>query len=307
MATEEPAFPVQIYTDGGCKPNPGPGGWGAVVRLEQREWLLSGNDLETTNNQMEMQAAVVALATLDSLFGRCTVDLFTDSEYLRQGITNWIDAWERNGWQTKDGESVKNKALWQSLHGLRQQHTITWHWLRGHAGHIHNERADWLATRARKALRIPAPSSDTLAGVKLPDVHIFVKASYNAINKIGGWAVVLRKGDHVRTLNETERGISINALLVRAATQALNALTRPCSVIVYSDADYLIRGASQWITGWLARGWETRDGKPVANRHEWESLLDAMKQHQVSWQQGSTDEMADLAEAARLASEASSR
>ncbi len=306
MVAEKSVHQVQIFTDGGCKPNPGPGGWGAVIRFGSREWLLSGNDPHTTNNQMEMQAAVVALASLDSLFGRCTVDLFTDSEYLRQGINSWIEAWARNGWQTKGGETVKNKSLWELLNRLKQRHTVTWHWIKGHAGHIHNERADWLATRARKALLSPSPSPNAPADVRLPDVHIFVKASYNAGAKTGGWGVVLRKGDRVRILDEKEKNVSSNAMLIRAATRALMALTRPCSVIVYSDADYLIRGASQWIKGWLARGWETRGGKPVANRHEWESLLDAMKPHQVSWQQSSTDEMADLAEAARLAVEASS-
>ena len=301
------AFKVQVYTDGGCKPNPGPGGWGAIIRFDDHEWLLSGNAPETTNNQMEMQAAVIALATLDSLLGRCTVDLYTDSEYLRQGITSWVEAWARNGWQTKGREPVKNEALWRSLHTFTQRHHVAWHWLKGHAGHVGNERADRLATRAREALESPALPSHTLPGSKLPEVQIFVKASYSSSEKVGGWGVILRKGDQARTLDQRETGMSVNAMLIRAAAHALEALTRPCSAIVYSDADYLIRGASQWIKGWLSRGWETRDGKPVANRTEWESLLIAMKPHRVTWQPGSMDEMADLAEAARLAVEASSR
>ena len=303
----EQAFKVQIYTDGGCKPNPGPGGWGAIIRFDDREWLLSGNAPQTTNNQMEMQAAVVALASLDSLLGRCTVDLYTDSEYLRQGITSWVEAWAHNGWQTKGGEPVKNEVLWRSLHQFTQRHHVTWHWLKGHAGDSGNERADRLATQARRALDSPTLPSHTLPEGQLPEVQIFVKASYSSSEKAGGWGVILRKGEQARTLDQRETGMSVNAMLIRAAAHALRALTRPCSVVVYSDADYLIRGASQWIKGWLARGWETRDGKPVANRTEWESLLKATKPHRVTWQSGSMDEMTDLTEAARLAVEASSR
>ncbi len=295
---------VEVYTDGGCRPNPGPGGWGAIARLGDREWTLSGNDPQSTNNQMEMQAALSVLGLLESLFGRCSVDLYTDSEYLRQGITEWIGKWERNGWQTRGREPVKNRELWQVLDRMTRSHSVTWHWVQGHAGHPLNERADRLATRAREALR-PAAAAAAKAshGAFAPEVEICVKASYLQSQKAGGWAVVLRTGEHQRTLSQQEAGTA-NALLIRGAAEGLWALTRPCSVAIYSDADYLIRGASQWIKGWQSRGWTTRDGKPVANRAEWEALLAAMQPHRVIWQIGRVDEMPDLAAAGELAAAA---
>jgi ribonuclease HI len=295
---------VQVYTDGGCKPNPGPGGWGAIIRFGKHEWLLSGNDPHTTNNRMEMQAAVAALGLLGSLFGRCQVELYTDSEYLRQGITDWIEGWAQNGWRTQKGDAVKNKRLWHLLYDLTQRHTITWHWLKGHAGHIHNERADRLATQARAGLHTPPLHLAGPSEVKGPQVEIYVKASYHQAQGIGGWGVVLRKEDHVRTLSGQEKGMSANAMLIRAAAEGLRALTRPCSAVVYSDADYLIRGASQWIKGWVTRGWLTREGSPVANRAEWESLLEAAHPHDVTWQLRHPDDVAELAQAGELAAEA---
>jgi ribonuclease HI len=190
------------------------------------------------------------------------------------------------------------------LYGLTQCHIITWHWLKGHAGYLHNERADSLATRARAALHAPSPRPAGRPEVKGPQVDIFVKASYRQAQGIGGWGVVMRSQDRVRTISGHEKGTSANAMLIRAAAEGLGALTRPCSVTIHSDADYLIRGASQWIKGWVARGWLTRDGKPVANRAEWESLIEAASPHEVSWQLGHPDDLAELAQAGELAAAA---
>jgi len=140
---------VEIYTDGGCQPNPGTGGWGAVLihRSAQRE--LSGAESNTTNNRMELTAAVRAL---EALTRPCDVVLHTDSEYLRNGITTWMPAWKRHGWKRKDG-ALKNVDLWQRLDELASGHRIEWRWLKGHAGHAFNERCDELATAAIAALR----------------------------------------------------------------------------------------------------------------------------------------------------------
>lgn len=298
----EPPSRVEVYTDGGCKPNPGPGGWGAVVRAGRGEWLLSGNDPQTTNNQMELQAAVSSLAMLEGIFGPCSVELYTDSEYLRQGITSWIEDWERNGWRTKAKAPVKNQALWRALRGLTRIHEISWHWLPGHAGHRHNERADRLATQARKALR-PSRPPTTAAKPEQgpPEVEIYVKASCDRRRKVGGWGVVICKGGNTRALSGRAKTASANALLIQGAAEGLRALTRPCSVVVYSDADYLIQGASKWIEGWLARDWRTKGGKPVANRHEWEALLAAADPHHVSWRSARVGDTPHMARAAALA------
>lgn len=139
---------VTIYTDGCCDPNPGPGGWAALLRLGAHEKTISGAELETTNNRMELMAAIEALRLLKR---PCRVDLFTDSQYLRRGLTEWLPAWRRRGWKRKDG-ALANKDLWQTLDQLAQQHEISWHWVRGHAGNRDNERVDWLARQARSKL-----------------------------------------------------------------------------------------------------------------------------------------------------------
>jgi ribonuclease HI len=133
---------VVIHTDGACSGNPGPGGWGAIVRYGAEMRELKGGDGRTTNNRMELLAAIQALEALDH---PSAVDLFTDSEYLRNGITQWLAKWKKNGWRTYDRKPVKNVDLWQRLDHATAQHEIKWHWLRGHTGHAENERADELA------------------------------------------------------------------------------------------------------------------------------------------------------------------
>ena len=135
---------VVIYTDGGCEPNPGVGGWGAVLISGEHMKELSGGALETTNNRMEMTAAIEALRALKR---SCQVALYTDSQYLKNGITQWLPAWKRNNWKRKGGP-VKNQDLWQTLDALVQKHTVSWHWVKGHAGHDYNERCDALASAA---------------------------------------------------------------------------------------------------------------------------------------------------------------
>ncbi|GGA08563.1 MAG: ribonuclease HI [Sphingomonadales bacterium CG12_big_fil_rev_8_21_14_0_65_65_10] len=140
---------VEIFTDGACKGNPGPGGWGALLRMGGREKELSGGELETTNNRMEMTAAIRAL---EALTRPCKVDLHTDSTYVRDGITKWIFGWKKNGWRTAAKKPVANAELWQELERAAARHDVTWHWVRGHDGHEDNERADQLASDAAIAI-----------------------------------------------------------------------------------------------------------------------------------------------------------
>jgi len=300
---------VEVYTDGGCDPNPGPGGWGAIIRWDNREWVLSGNDPGTTNNRMEIHAAAAALALLEGLLGRCQVSVYTDSQYLRQGITSWIDGWVSRGWRTSGKQPVKNQDLWRVLHRLTQAHDVTWHWIEGHAGHPLNERADRLATEARRALPHLQPEEGALdtrppAGDDQPSVEIYVKVSCRGAEGRGGWGTVLRMGEHTKSLSGGESSTTANAMLIRGAGEALRALSKPCRVTLHSDANYLIHGASRWVKGWQARGWQTRDGKPVANRAEWEALLEAARPHRVTWALVQGDDVpADLAYAGKLAAE----
>lgn len=142
---------IYIYTDGACKGNPGPGGWAAILRHRDNEKILSGAEEETTNNRMELMAAIEGLKALKR---PCKVKLYTDSQYLRQGITLWLTNWKRNQWRKADKSPVKNVDLWQTLDTVSQNHHIEWHWVKGHSGHPENEKADQLANEAIKKLRV---------------------------------------------------------------------------------------------------------------------------------------------------------
>ncbi|MFO7603859.1 MAG: ribonuclease HI [Gammaproteobacteria bacterium] len=135
---------VHAFTDGACRGNPGPGGWGVVLRYNQHEKELYGAEAETTNNRMELLAAIKAL---ESLSRDCQVTITTDSKYVQQGITEWISNWKKRGWLTAARKPVKNQDLWMRLDALVQQHHVRWAWVKGHSGHVENERADQLANR----------------------------------------------------------------------------------------------------------------------------------------------------------------
>ncbi len=136
---------VEIFTDGACSGNPGPGGWGAILRFGEHEKELSGGERGTTNNRMELMAAIQALEAIKE---SVEVHLYTDSTYVRSGITDWINKWRANGWRTAAKKPVKNVDLWQRLESATERHDVTWHWVKGHAGHPENERADALARGA---------------------------------------------------------------------------------------------------------------------------------------------------------------
>lgn len=135
---------VEIFTDGACKGNPGPGGWGAVMRYQGTEKELWGGEVNTTNNRMELMAAIKSLAALKR---NCDVIITTDSQYVRNGITQWLSSWKKRGWKTADKKPVKNIDLWQALDVEVNKHQIQWHWVKGHSGHRENEMADQLANR----------------------------------------------------------------------------------------------------------------------------------------------------------------
>jgi ribonuclease HI len=143
-AGTSPGAAVTIYTDGACKGNPGPGGWGALLVLGDREKELFGGEAATTNNRMEMTAVIRALETLKR---ECEVDLYTDSQYVKNGIQSWIHGWKKNGWKTSDRKPVKNADLWHAIDALAARHKVRWHWVKGHAEDPGNERADALANR----------------------------------------------------------------------------------------------------------------------------------------------------------------
>ena len=142
---------VKIWTDGACSGNPGPGGWGSLMRFGDHEKELSGGAEDTTNNRMELQAAIESLKALKK---KCHVDLYTDSQYVRGGITGWIKNWKKNGWRTANKKPVKNIELWQALEEALSHHEVEWHWVKGHNGHPENERADELARQGMEPYKL---------------------------------------------------------------------------------------------------------------------------------------------------------
>lgn len=142
---------VTIYTDGACRGNPGPGGWGALLKSGRHEKTLNGFESTTTNNRMELMAAIMALRELKR---PCRVELYTDSQYVRKGITEWIHSWQKRGWKTAAKQPVKNAELWRELLAEASKHELEWHWVKGHSGHPGNERADTLANEAIDAAQV---------------------------------------------------------------------------------------------------------------------------------------------------------
>ena len=158
-----PVKEVTIYSDGACTGNPGPGGWAAVLIYGEQRKEISGSAPATTNNRMEMQAAVEGLRALKV---PCKVQFYTDSKYLREGISSWVKSWKMRGWKTQQKQPVKNEDLWRALDAEASRHEITWHWLKGHAGHKHNERCDLLAVQEIAKLRKAMTKSELDAALK---------------------------------------------------------------------------------------------------------------------------------------------
>jgi ribonuclease HI len=271
MSDERPR--VTIFTDGGADPNPGPGGWGVVLIHSATGAVkeLSGGEPDTTNNRMELMAAIRAL---ESLTRPCVVEMFTDSEYLRRGITEWLPEWMARGWRRKKGE-VQNVDLWKRLAELIGQHEIVWEWVKGHAGNQYNERADRLATRAIRAFYAGVAQQEPAQA----EIFLVVSARGNK----GMWGASIRSDGAERLLTGHETGVTANQLDILAATRALAALPEGVSVRAYSLSDYLRNGASMWLPAWKRRGWVTKEGQPVKNQEQWQRLDAELSVRQVEW------------------------
>jgi ribonuclease HI len=288
---------VTIYTDGGADPNPGIGGWAALLRFGQREKVLTGNEPHTTNNRMELTAAVKALEVLNR---PCEIEFHTDSEYLRRGITKWIDNWRKKGWRTASGKPVSNADLWQKLDPLTKEHQIEWHWVRGHSGDPLNERVDDLAREARLEI-----TPDLTVSPDAP--RIYLRASCKGNPGPGGWGVVLESKEGTTQASGSEPETTNNRMEVRAAIEGLKLLPPGSEAQLLTTSDYLYQGATNWIRGWRQRNWQKRGGKPVANADLWQELDQMLKRYRVQWKnvKGTRgEELQGLDEAARLAADA---
>jgi ribonuclease HI len=290
---------VVIYTDGACDPNPGPGGWAAILRSGPHEKVISGSHPDTTNNRMELQAALSALRALKR---PCHVTLHTDSEYVRQGITEWLPAWRRQGWRTGGRRPVQNQDLWQALATAAEEHRVEWRWVRGHAGDPLNERADRLARAA-----IPGRSPSVMSEPEQVEnsVLLYTRASCLGSSGPGGWAVVRRRGDEISSQSGSVAEATANEMELLAAIKGLESLQEQEQVHVYTVSQYLHQGITRWVDGWQARGWQTKQGQPVRHKRLWLTLLETIRDHQVEWiLLPKNDRPAESEQAATLAAQA---
>ena len=263
---------VTIYTDGACDPNPGPGGWAAILISGDSQKEISGGEIDTTNNRMELRAVIEALRDIKL---PCAVTVWSDSEYLRQGITSWLPKWQESGWRTRGNRPVANQDLWRELTGVMQTHDIVWNWVKGHSGHILNERADKLARSAIAFIDLPVNEADA--------AHVFTGASCAGPRGPGGWAALVREGDQEEILFGRELSTTANRMQVVAAREGLIAVTSSERVHVYTPSDYVQKGASMWMRGWQLRDWKTKGGKPVKNVDLWQAVADASVDREVIW------------------------
>ncbi|MBF0450915.1 MAG: ribonuclease HI [Candidatus Magnetomorum sp.] len=288
---------IEIYTDGACNPNPGPGGWGVVILYPNQEIPveMNGGEANTTNNQMELMASIKGLESFTE--PQENIVLYTDSKYIRKGITQWIDIWKKNGWQTTEKKSVKNESLWKRLDTIAQKHQVTWKWVKGHAGNQWNERADELARKGIPKVSKILPLDDQAA------IHIFTGVSFLTKEKIGGWASYLRFKTHTRSICGKVDNTSSNRMHILSAVQGLQLIKKKYPVHIYTVSGYLKDAASRWIHNWQKNNWQTKEGKPVKHKDLWITLNPLVEAYQLSWhlvsKKHSPEEMSVVKEMAR--------
>ena len=285
----ESAARFVIYTDGGASPNPGPGGWGAVIlKPGSAPRELAGGAPSTTNNRMELQAAISALADLAE---PSAVDLYTDSQYVRQGITSWLSRWRRQHWRRRDGGAVKNVDLWRRLEGLNKRHRVRWHWVKGHAGNEWNERVDALAS-AEIAARGGGAAAEPDSEVEVPadSARVFLKV--RCVGGRGAWAAEVESAGESGRRTGRASGTTPNRLELECVLDLLAALPPERPVAVYTGNDYLRRGASLWIHSWKRNRWRTKSGGQVKNADLWHRLDRLLEGRRVLWP-APTDEAAE--------------
>lgn len=298
--SDETPNEVIIYTDGGADPNPGYGGWAAVLQFGPHEKELTGNAANVTNNRMELQAA---LSALQALTRPCQVRFYTDSQYLQRGITEWMDGWAAQNWRKK-GQLIPNADLWQKLRVETKRHEIDWHWVKGHAGNELNERVDQLATAARLDI---TPQDEINSS--LP--RLYVRGSCLGNPGPGGWGVVLEEGpladSDTTQFSGSEPNTSNNRMELMAVYTGLGQLDENTAVQIITVSDYVYQGATQWINGWRKRNWKKRGGQPIANADLWQAIDNRLQQGQtIRWLNAKSlpTQPAGLEEARQLATTA---
>jgi len=266
---------VDLYTDGSASPNPGPGGWAAILVAGGRRRELSGHETHTTNNRMELRAALEGLRALPR---SKKVRVHTDSQYVRLGITAYLPQWRRTGWKTRARRPVANQDLWQALDEETAGREVAWAWVRGHSGHPLNEAADRLAQQAivhrqTKARPYACPQEEC-------EAYLGVSASLRHAR----WAVVLMRHGVKSVLHGEQAAATANALVLLAAIHALRRCPKGASVAVHASARYLIDGAARSLNRWRTNGWRTASGGQVLHRAMWEEIASLAAERRVRWE-----------------------
>ncbi|MCP4358795.1 MAG: ribonuclease HI [Chloroflexi bacterium] len=280
---------VIIYTDGGADPNPGIGGWAAILKFGTHEKMLTGHDPSSTNNRMELTAAIRALGVLKR---PCQVTLYTDSEYLRKGITEYIEKWAAKKWK-----NVRNADLWQQLWPLAKKHEISWQWVKGHAGNELNERVDRLARQARLEITPPEEIDPSIP-------RIYLRGSCKGNPGPGGWGIVLEEKNDTEQSSGSEAQTTNNRMEIRAAIEGLLLLPPNSTVQLFTTSDYVYQGITQWIHNWRKRGWKKKDDQPVANVDLWQALDKLAANYTIRWINAKGQQLKGLEEAGKLAADA---
>ncbi len=277
---------VTIYSDGGSDPNPGIGGWAAILAFGEHERVLSGSSPTTTNNRMELTAAIEALRVLKR---PCQISFYTDSQYLRKGITEYIEKWAAKQWK-----DVRNTDLWQQLWPLVKKHDVEWHWVKGHAGNEMNERVDLLARQARLAITPSAEIADDIP-------RLYLRSSCKGNPGPGGWGAVLEDEDDTEQSSGSTPQTTNNRMETTAAIEGLLLLPPGSDVQIFTTSDYLYQGITKWIHNWRRRGWKKKGDQPVANADLWQALDKLTQSYSVRWINAKGQDLAGLEEAGKLA------
>lgn len=318
-----PNTPFIAYTDGACRGNPGPGGWGAVIIQNGIETEISGYSASTTNNKMEMQAAIEVLSLIPI---NSTITITTDSQYLKQGIESWIRNWKRNGWKLHDGSPVKNYEYWTKIDELSNLRNVRWEWVKGHHGHPFNERADKLATSAidntgpvplnQSAAVIPQSEISTsqkpqikrdpnpnesyqtvsldefLQKHKQTDIcYIYTDGACSRNPGPGGWGAVLQQNGIEVQMCGGEKNTSNNRMELTAMIKAVSCLPLNSVIHLTTDSMYLKDGVTKWLKNWKIRGWKTSQNQDVKNKDLWLTIDEINQNYQIhfDWVKGHND------------------
>jgi ribonuclease HI len=269
---------VTVYTDGGATPNPGPGGWGVLLIFEKNgEKItkeLNGGAEETTNNRMELTAALEALRTLKQ---SCQIEFYTDSQYLKKGINEWMANWKATNF--KNGK-IQNSDLWEKLDTEVARHDINWHWVKGHAGNHYNEIVDKLATAGRPAVAgIPTTHTE----LESAGTRAYLSVSCLGAPGVGAWAVLLDQNGDQSILTGGHPKTNAARMDLLAAIAALEAIPPGTVAQIFTGNSYLRDGITQWVSGWKKNGWMKKTGGEVQYRNLWQHLDKLAQDRKIQW------------------------